>query len=177
MSSLTLARLVPIAALLLVSCKGQQTEQDADPIVFAPKSFHDGERTGPTHGLVYVAGTLTGPDIGYENNSTAITCYKDRMECLVYQVRQIGKNQIGRLDWPNSYPITKWAPEEVVASSGTDDAVNCNRTTISILRSTETALWVIEPINQSQAQCKDSNTKVIKWTIEDPPWWKASKKN
>jgi len=38
---------------------------------------------------VYVAGTLTGEGVGYPNNSVAITCYKDGMECLTISVDQI----------------------------------------------------------------------------------------
>jgi len=69
-----------------------------------------------------------------------------------------------------------WAPEEIVASSGRN-TVSCSLVTISIVRATETTLWVNEPMNMEQALCKDSPTKVIKWTIEDPPRWEASERD
>lgn len=161
-----------VCAILLLSvllgCKGREPEQQ---IIFDHKVFYDSG--GATNsGIVYIAGTLTGDDLGYKNNTTAITCYADRMECLTYSVEQIGPNQIGRLDMPLSYPVTKWNSDVVIAS-GQGDLVNCNKVTISIVRKSETAVWVTEPINQSQAQCKNSNTKIQKWSIEDSPAWKA----
>ena len=155
--------------LLLLGCQGRQPQQQ---IIFDSKAFFDSAQTAVADGEVYVAGTLTGPGIGYPNNSTAITCYKDRKECFTYSVAQIGPNQIGRLDSPMRFPITKWDAHEVVAR-GTGDAVECSVVTITIDRKSETALWVTESINQTRVQCRDANTKLLKWTIEDPPAWKA----
>jgi hypothetical protein len=106
-----------VLALVLLGCKGREPEQQ---IIFAAKSFYDNGKTTDS-GIVYIAGTLTGEDLGYKNNTTAVVCYADRMEC----------------------------------------------------RKSETAVWVTEPINQSRAQCKNSNTKILKWSIEDSPAWKA----
>lgn len=158
----------PIIALLVLGCTGRDAEQQ---IVFAPKAFFDGGQSG----YVYIAGTLTGAGIGYENNTTVIVCYADRKECLTYSVQQIGRNQVGRLDAPIIYPVIKWDDHEVVATE-TGDVAACNKVTISIERKSETALWVTEPINQSRAQCKNANTKILKWTIEDSPAWKAMSK-
>jgi hypothetical protein len=94
------------------------------------------------------------------------------MECVTLSVDQIGHNQIGRLDAPTAYPITKWDVGEIVAT-GPGDTNNCKRITISIGRKTETALWVEEPTNQSTLACKNSESKIYKWTLEDPPTWKA----
>jgi len=157
-----------VLALMLLGCKGREPEQQ---IIFAAKAFYDNASTTGS-GIVYIAGTLTGEDLGYKNNTTAVVCYADRMECLTYSTEQIGPNQIGRLDMPISYPVIRWNSDEIVAS-GQGDLVNCNKVTISIVRKSETAVWVTEPINQSRAECKNSNTKIMKWSIEDSPAWKA----
>jgi len=88
------------------------------------------------------------------------------MECLTYMVEQIGPNQVGRLDAPTIHPVTKWDAYEIVAVDDVD-LMHCRRVTISIVRKSETAVWVEEPINQSRAECKDAETKILKGTIED----------
>jgi hypothetical protein len=140
-------------------------------IVFAPKAFFDSAQT-TGEGYVYAAGTLTGDGVRHKNNTVAVTCYKDRMECLTYSVEEIGSNQVGRLDAPASYPVTKWDAFEIVAT-GSADSVDCRKVTISIVRRSETIVWVEEAINQSRAACKDADTRVLKWTMEDSPGWKA----
>lgn len=140
-------------------------------IMFARKAYFDAARSGRDE-YVYVAGTLTGDGVGYENNTTAITCFRDRMECLTYSIQQIGANQVSRLDSPVMYPVIKWDAHEIVAS-GSADAFACRKLTISIARTSQTVVWVEEPINQGAAACKDSEMRVLKWTIEDPPGWKA----
>lgn len=157
-----------VIVLVALGCTRHESEQQ---IVFASKAFADSAQTGG-EGYVYLAGTLTGEGIPYKNNTVAVTCDKDRMECLTYSVEQIGPNQLGRLAAPTSYPVTKWNAYEIVAT-GAGDAVDCRKVTISIVRKSETAVWVEEPINQSHAACKDADTRLLKWTIEDPPGWKA----
>lgn len=124
---------------------------------------------------VYVAGTLTGSGIGYKDNTTAITCYKDKMECLVNSVEGISENscQISRLDSPISYPVIKWDDSLIVASTENPyDNFSCSKTTINIDRKSKVTEWVQEPINQSVLSCKNSDNKTYKWTIEDPSWMK-----
>jgi hypothetical protein len=140
-------------------------------IVFSVKVFHDSART-TGDGIVSITGTLTGDGVGYKNNAVLIACFKDSRACLTYSVQQIGPNQIGRLDIPISYPIVKWASDEIVAT-GSADLASCRKVTISVVRKSETAVWVEEPINQARAACIDADTKLYKWTIEDPPFWKA----
>jgi len=140
-------------------------------IVFAPKAFYDSAQT-TGEGQVYVAGTLTGDGVAYKNNTVAVTCYQDRMECLTSSVEQIGSNQVGRLDSPVTYSVIKWAPDEIVAGDS-GDAPDCRKVTINIVRKTASVVWVEEPVNQSRANCKDADTRLLKWTIEDPPAWKA----
>jgi hypothetical protein len=146
-----------------------------EQLVFAPKAFYDSAQT-TGDGQVYIAGTLTGDGVSYKNNTVAVTCYKDRMECLTYSVEEIGPNQVGRLDSPATYPVTKWGPYEIVATDS-GDALNCRKVTISIVRKSETVVWVEEPVNQSRAACKNTDTRLLKWTIEDPPAWKAHHAN
>lgn len=124
-------------------------------------------------GFVGASGTLTGPGMAYPNSTYAIHCSKDRNECLVTSIEQIGENQIGRLEMPYAYPVKKWDAYEVIAS---DDSA-CIRTTISLVRKTEAVIWVEEPINQSNAQCKDSINSIRKFTLEDSLGYKALHKS
>ena len=149
-----------------------RNEQVEQQILFDSKAYFDTAETTVGDGSVYIAGTLTGEGVYYKNNTVAVTCYKDRMECLTNSIQQIGPNHIGRLDSPSIYPVTKWDAYEVVATSA-GGALECNRETISIVRKSCTAVWVTEPINQSQAACAKVEARVLKWTIEDAPGWKA----
>ena len=90
------------------------------------------------------------------------------MECFVSSVEQIGPNQVGRLDSPTVYPVIKWNADEVVASD-VADLQKCRKVTISIVRRSEAAVWVEEPINESSAVCKNAETRLFKWTVEDSP--------
>ena len=136
-----------------------------DDIVFASKLFTD----LPDYGSVGISGTLTGDGIAYENNTISISCYKDRRECYIASVEQIGHNQIGRLQSVAIYPITKWSADEVVA---VQDIMDCTRTTIVLEHKSKTALYAREPINQTRPGCLAVDKKVYKWTIEDSPGWK-----
>jgi hypothetical protein len=149
-----------MGAIAMALCVNNAWGAD-DDIEFAPKNFADlGDMT------VGISGTLTGDSIGLKNNTYVITCMKDHHECFITSIGQIGDHQIGRLDYVYSIPITKWNAYEVVA---TEDATpwSCSKTTITLVRKSETALWVREPINQTSPQCKNADTKIRKWTIED----------
>ena len=147
-------------------------------IIFGSKIFYDSAKFPSAfnlgNGIVSITGTLTGDGIGNKNNSYSVTCFEDRRECLVYRVEQISFNQVGYLEIPTFYPITKWTPDEIVASEHVVPLLpECTRITISLERKTEEAVWVEEPINQSIAACKNADTQVHKYTIESPPFWKA----
>lgn len=150
--------LVAMAAAVLFGSDAWGTDDD---IIFANKNFVD---VGDAN--VGISGTLTGDGIGYKNNTYVITCMKDHRECFITSIEQIGDHQIGRLDYIYSFPITKWDAYEVVA---TEDVTNwnCAKSTITLERKRETALWVREPINQASPNCKTSDTQIRKWTIED----------
>jgi hypothetical protein len=152
----------------LLYLQGQRQPNEMS-IVFDNKNFYDSEA------FVTVSGTLTGDGLAYPNNTYSIACFKDRKECWISSVRAIGGMLIGRMDAPYEYEIRKWTPYEVVAVY--DGTFGCFKTTITIERKTENALWVEEPMNQAQPQCKDAETKVRKYTIESPGLKKAFGKN
>ena len=160
--------------LLPVGCSKPVVQRSGSDqqITFDRKAFWDSTQSTGADQEVYVAGTLTGEGVGFPNNSVSITCYKDRMECVTYQVWQIGQNQIGRLDVPSIYPVTRWDAFEIVATER-PSPFGCSKTTISIERRSEIVLWVQEPVNQTSTLCKDADTRILKWTIEDSPWWKS----
>ena len=151
------------------------TSSGSEDMIFGIKVYYDSAETAIGDGFVTIKGTLAGDGVGYKNNSINVACYKDRGECLVSSIEQISSNQLNSLNGPSIYPITKWDAHEVIAT-GSADAVDCRRVTINLERETQTAVWVEEPINQSRAACKDADTKIYKWTIEDPPFWKSLRK-
>lgn len=157
------------ALIVVASCLSiQGCNVKASPeqqIIFADKAYIEDS------GLVYIAGTLTGEGVSYPNNSTAITCFKDRRECLVYSIEQIGQNQISRLDIPQIYELSKWSEEEVVMTQSALN--NCRKETVTIVRKSQTVVWVQEATNQSQASCVNSDTRLYKWSIDRPAAWKA----
>jgi len=136
-----------------------------DDILFAQKNFADG-------GLaVGISGTLTGDGVMYKNNTRSISCIKDKGECIIASIEQIGDHQIGRLDYVYTMPITRWTELEIVAADEPNDW-SCVRNTVFLQRKAETALWVQEPTNTAKPQCKTADSNVRHWTIEDSLGWK-----
>jgi hypothetical protein len=121
---------------------------------------------------VFITGTLTGPDVPYKNNSVAVSCLRERRECITYKIVESEPNQIDRLDPPDIYPVIKWTPTEIVASD-TLYYPGCIKVTITLQRQVKAALWVREPVNQANYGCKDADPHLHKWTIEDAPGWTA----
>ena len=102
-------RLLMVMGVLTV-CVGDCWGAD-DDITFAPKNFFElGDDS------VGISGTLTGDDLAYKNNTRSVLCMKERKECYVSSIEQIGDHQIGRLDYVSIYPITKWSTYEVTAA-------------------------------------------------------------
>lgn len=148
------------AAMFVSNARGSD-----DDILFSNKNFTDlGDSIG-------ISGTLTGDGLAYKNNTYSIFCLKDRQECLIASIEQIGDRQIGRLDYAYSIPIAKWGADEVVAVQETSDLV-CWKTTITITRKTETTLWVEEPINRSRSGCQKADDKIKRYAIDDSLGWK-----
>src|SRR5262249_27643527 len=143
-----LAWFLAFVAVSIILIQNQKVPSyEASGIIFDNNAFHD---TGPTDfgdDVVSIAGTLTGDGVANKNNTVAVTCYQDRMECLAYSIAQIGPNQVGRLETPSIFPITNWNSDNIIAvESG--DTVACRKATINIQRKMKTALWIEEPINQ-----------------------------
>ena len=153
------------AALCLFPAAAHAVDSGEDNVKFAPKNFYDFKES------VGISGTLTGPDLAYKTNTYAITCIKELNHCIVASAEAIGDNQIGRLDYPYLVPIIKWSEYEVVAQEDMP-LFACGRLTLTITRKQETALWVIEPVNQTKTECAKSDGKYRKYTVEDPSYWK-----
>jgi hypothetical protein len=126
------------------------TSDEPSDVIFDNKVFYDTGQTAFDDEVVSISGTLTGEGVGNKNNAVTVTCYQDRMECLTYSIAQIGPNQLGRLEVPSIFPITKWDSNEIVAAES-GDTVACRKATIGIERKTETLVWVEDPINQNSS--------------------------
>jgi hypothetical protein len=143
--------------------KPNPTEND---IIFGQKFYFD-------HGeSVYVTGTLTGEGMAYPNNTAALTCYKERKECIYTSVEAIGSHQIGRMDAPWIIPIIQWDNSQIVASD--EMFSGCRRLTITVLRRSQEVAWVEEPINQSKGECVKVISTITKYTIEHSPGYKKT---
>jgi hypothetical protein len=133
-------------------------------IVFPNKMFVN------TQAYVSVQGTLTADWLAYRNNTYSILCVPN--QCLVASVQQIGPRQIGAIDGPIVYSVTRWSDDEIIAQE--DDL--CTRDTITIDRKAQTLLWVWIPINQATDVCKTFQPiKPRSATIEPSLFWKPSK--
>jgi hypothetical protein len=163
------------SALTFLRLPEAVADQD-DQIIFGEKVFYDSEAAtiGGT-ATVTIAGTLTGPHLGYPNNTYNITCYRDQRQCIVASIEQIGHNQVGTMYAPLSYPIVEWSPDKIVAKYDAK-LTGCYTTTITIDRRQKSALWVEEPVNQTEPFCKNTDTNINKYTIEDSPGWKRLNK-
>jgi hypothetical protein len=162
--------------LVYLETTTRKSAQD-DPILFGPKNFYDSkEKQLGEFGYVGISGTLTGKELGYPNSTYAVACIGAYKACFVAYVEQIGRNHIGRMENPAAYPIVKWTEYEVVAQDE-PSSLACFRVTMTIDRKREALLWLEEPINQTKPSCKDADTTVRKYSIEDPPGWKQMRGN
>jgi hypothetical protein len=107
----TVSFLAFVGATILLFRQAPGVASRDDDILFASKNFADSGQS------VGISGTLTGDGVGYKNNTIVVYCEKDRKECFFYSIEQIGHNQIGRLDYPGTYPITTWNAYEVQAAT------------------------------------------------------------
>lgn len=135
-------------------------------ILFAQKNYYDFQEMA-----VNISGTLTGDGLAYPNNTYAISCLREKGDCWVASVEQIGSGQVGRMDNPYWIPITKWDQSEVVAQEE-ENTFSCARTVLTIDRLSKAALVVFLPINQTSPNCAKAETKIRKYSIEDSPGWK-----
>jgi len=152
------------AAVVVYLQAQNQGDMGEMSIIFPNKFYYDNDA------MVTMSGTLTGKGLGYPNNTYSLVCYPESKQCWVSSVQAIGASQIGRMDAPAAYGIKRWTPSEVVAID--EGSFACFKTTITIQRKSQQLLWVEEPINQAQPQCKNADTSVRKYTLEDSPGWK-----
>ncbi len=167
--------LIGAAAVVFFFGLARSPEKD-NVITLGDKNYFDNNDYS-----VSVSGTLTGKDMDrgdqYLNNSYRIVCIKERMECMVAYIQQIGPNQTGNVDVGCCSPITKWNEYEIVAVDPRPEETfdwHCFRTTITIERESKSVVWVEEPVNQAKAGCKNSNTTIRKFTLEDSSSWKRA---
>jgi|SRR6516162_510877 hypothetical protein len=157
-----------------------EAERGADAqINFGPKAYAD------TGDKISVTGSLTGDDV--PNNAVAVTCDRQRMECISCAVYQIGHNLTSRPYGPDIYTVRYWNAQEIIATLSDD--FHCLKTTIKIERdflTSGTVIWTEEPINQSSTSCKEqadlirkgnlSPQRFRKFTIEDSPAYAETRK-
>jgi hypothetical protein len=148
--------------------KPKPTEDDQ--IVFAGKAFYDSKQSGMDL-LVAISGTLTGKGLAYPNNTYAVSCDKEYKGCFVSVCPTDWAQPIGRMDFPLASPIVKWNDYEIVAQEELSP-IGCSRVTLTIDRKSQALLWLEEPANQTKPNCKDADTNVRKYSIEDSPRWK-----
>jgi len=143
-----------------------EIDKQPQQLAFAPKKFYDTkeEQLGE-FGLVAIAGMLNGE--GLTSNTYAVSCYGKYRACFVASVEQVGERHIGRMEYPAAYPIVKWTEYEVVAQEEPSLGLGCFRVTITIDRKREALLWLEEPINQTKPSCKDADTAIRKFSLED----------
>jgi hypothetical protein len=124
----------------------------------------DGKNYVDNGAAVGISGTMKGNGILYKRNTYAIWCNKERAECLVTSIEQIGENLMGRLEYPYGVPIIRWGEYEVVAATEVN-TWTCVRITITIMRNSKTATWIEERVNAGKGTC--SNDKMVhRWSIE-----------
>jgi hypothetical protein len=75
------------------------------------------------------------------------------------------------MDFPLASPIVKWNDYEIVAQEELSP-IGCSRVTLTIDRKSQALLWLEEPANQTKPNCKDADTNIRKYSIEDSPGWK-----
>lgn len=135
-------------------------------IVLPDKNYTD------TKDSVSVSGRWEGTGVPYKNNAVMISCDHGTSICTYYKIEQVGKNQIGDLDIPNTIPITKWDAYEISANDADQDpGYWCTKTTINIDRKNQTAELVLEPINPSSLSCAKADNKTYKWSLAGSFFW------
>jgi hypothetical protein len=137
-----------------------------ETILFNQKVFAD---MGDT---VHVEGQVTGEGIGYKINRNAMTCYRDRKECILTHVDTQGR-QAFSIGPPLFFDILKWDKDLIVADlpglpmpSGHPCGGNPGGTTWYIHRDIQSTL-----IQENFCDPMTGERGFYKWTIEDDPFW------
>jgi hypothetical protein len=140
-----MVRFVIAAAVIIFTTASVTVAWSAD-IKFDDKNYLDNDE------VVGIAGTMKGEGVTYKNNTYAIRCAQSKRECTVTSIEQIGDNLMGRLDYPYDVPVILWSKNEVIAANEVL-LWTCVKTTIAILRSSQTATWVDEGTNVGKQGC------------------------
>jgi hypothetical protein len=165
-------KLITLATVTFFTSPGFAASDNSEPylekpIIFGMKMFSD----MPDIATIIVSGTVTGNGVGYKNNYTMLACYRERKQCVAFNIEQNGFNQVSSAVAPDWYEIDQWNDKVVIASSDT----GCISVTIKLDRILKTAT-IIQGPNQVALlsnSCRDTTT--YKWTIEDGPARRAWK--
>ena len=146
-------------------------EEDNIPkrILFSQKIFAD------TGDIVHVEGQITGEGIGYKVNRNAMTCYRDRSECILTHIDTQGW-QAFSIGSPLFFNILKWDKDLIIADlpdlqmpSGHPCGGNPGGSTWYIHRDTR-----ITVIQENFCNLATGERGFFEWTIEDDPFWHKS---
>jgi hypothetical protein len=143
-------------------------DEDNSPkrVLFNQKLFAD---MGDT---VHVEGQVTGEGIGYKVNRYAMTCYRERRECVLTHVDTQGW-QAFSIGPPLFFNILRWDKDSIMADlpglkmpSGHPCGDNPGGTTWYIHRDTQ-----ITNIQENFCNLMTGERGFYQWTIEDDPFW------
>jgi hypothetical protein len=157
--------------LLLTATAAPTLAEDNAPktILFNRKVFVD---MGDT---VHVEGQVTGEGIGYKVNRSAMTCYRDRRECILTHVDTQGL-QAFSIGPPLFLDILKWDKDLIIADipglkmpSGHPCGGNPGGTTWYIHRDTQ-----ITVIQENFCSLATGERGFYSWTIEEDPFYKTT---
>jgi hypothetical protein len=159
-----------IARLLLMSPAA--ADDNAPHIIFGMMEFSD------TGDAVHVEGTLTGEGIGYKDNRSSLTCYRDSRECIVVQIEALGL-QVFPLGIPGSLTVRVWAVDRIVADESAPCGTRPDRVKPDEWQATSNDTWIIDRNRHTVEMILHAclGSKTYHWTLEDPPFWKKAKED
>jgi hypothetical protein len=131
-----------LPVIFLLELMAPAAADDEPLIILGMKNFTD------TGDMVHVEGTLTRDGIGYKNNRSAVTCYRDTRECIVTHI-EAGGRQVFSIGLPDIFTVRVWKPDRIVA----DFAVSCGEKPKSSFRD--------NPLSKEEWQSTASDTWII----------------
>ena len=140
------------------------------PITLPPKMFFETKNKAPGQGYIHFEGSIGGvePTANPENIFSG-SCSEASNICETQDVKMIGPNHLGSMN-ADTYQITKWSPDLVVAESATQSP-ECVIITLNIRRKDQ----VVEYVRSPKAPMPDTEfcdmveKRTIVWTVGDPP--------
>ena len=124
----------------------------------------------PDQGVIIFNGSIGGREkMANPDNIYQGYCEKAAGTCETQDVQRIGVNQIGSIN-SDTYRITKWTPNLIVAESAGDYPV-CVDIKLNIRPKEETIEYVRSPKSPvpDSELCRALERRTMVWTIEDPP--------